>query len=273
MSSCWNSFLSLEKSASSQVCSSLASFSWLLSCLWSAVSSSLSLRSWRYVWFSLEQKKKKKKVKIVFDYPCISQGVYPRVCDPVGSRLDPPHQSFSSRSRPHSAAVVLCCSFSRVILICSSFRAFSRSSSLARCCNRLLYLKIPPNTHTWTQRIHVLYWQFVWLPLPFPHLSCSVRCSSSSVRWAFFKQPCFPIRVSYSMACRSCRAASRSWSRNSCSCMPRSSSRSLMALSRSLSIPDCCCCSWAFWAMREALCEFRVDFSTWRRKGSQLIRN
>ena len=55
MSSCWNSFLSLEKSASSQVCSSLDSFSWLFSCLWSTVSDSLSLRSWRYVWFSLKE--------------------------------------------------------------------------------------------------------------------------------------------------------------------------------------------------------------------------
>ena len=109
------------------------------------------------------KKKKRRRRCTVFDYPCISQGVYSRVCDPVGSRLDPPHQSFSSRSRPHSAAVVLCCSFSSAILICSSFRAFSRSSSLARCCNRPLYLKIPPNTHTWTQRFHILYRQFMWL--------------------------------------------------------------------------------------------------------------
>ena len=56
----------------------------------------------------------------------------------------PPHQSFSSRSLQHSAAVVLCCSFSRAILICSSLRAFSRSSSLVLCCSRLLYLNTQP---------------------------------------------------------------------------------------------------------------------------------
>lgn len=97
----------------------------------------------------------------------------------------------------------------------------------------------------------------------FTYLLCSVRCSLSIALSLPFSVVCWQISCSYSCACLSWTLSSRSWSLSTLSLPRQASSRCRCHVSTSVSKAVTWPWSTAFWAMREALWEDSVEFSTY----------